>query len=207
MPFQILRALLRLMPSEPRVVGFMVDYEPAMWRALRELFHNATIKCCIFHLTQTVWRQVQQLGLQTAYNEKKDTHSFIIYICEHFLVGNAVKHNLLKTFFVMSKSMPSMFFVLEDLWHFHFYQQSTLCACSTNWVKNFMEFWINGCTVCITTSEPRGLTVTFCHHIHGRYIVKPSAQIMIWKVTGLLFRTVFVSVTHFIVIKYVVAIK
>ena len=76
---QTLQKVVGTLPDAPIVVGFMVDFESAMWRALREVFPDASIKGCVFHLTQAVWRKVQDLGLQTAYSEKKSTYNFVRY--------------------------------------------------------------------------------------------------------------------------------
>ena len=55
----------------------MVDYEAAIWQALKSVFPDASLKGCVFHFIQAIWKKVQEVGLQTAYNEKKETNSFI----------------------------------------------------------------------------------------------------------------------------------
>jgi len=55
----------------------MVDFEAAVWRAIQKLFPDAVIKGCVFHLTQAVWRKVQELGLQSAYTALKSVHKFV----------------------------------------------------------------------------------------------------------------------------------
>lgn len=55
----------------------MVDFESAMWKALGEVFPDSGVKGCVFHLTQAVWRKTQELGLQTAYNERKSVYNFV----------------------------------------------------------------------------------------------------------------------------------
>ena len=60
----------------------MVDYKAAVWRALRHVFPDTVVHGCVFYLTQAIWRKVQQVGLQTAYIERRRTHTLILYaIC------------------------------------------------------------------------------------------------------------------------------
>jgi transposase-like protein len=74
---QVLQALVGCLPKKLEVVGFMIDFEAAIWTALREVFTKATVKGCVFHLAQSVWRKVQDYGLQIAYNAKKKVHRFV----------------------------------------------------------------------------------------------------------------------------------
>ena len=76
---QVLRGLLQILPSEPSVAAFMVDFEAALWRALTVEFPDASIKGCTFHYSQAIWRKVQEIGLQKAYMEKRRVHKFIRY--------------------------------------------------------------------------------------------------------------------------------
>ena len=82
--FQTIKALLRCM-SGHRVMSFMIDSETTMWQALGRLFPDAVIKGCVFHLSQTVWRKVLNLGLSNAYKERKRVHSFIRYVSLVFI--------------------------------------------------------------------------------------------------------------------------
>ncbi|KAI8502481.1 hypothetical protein Bbelb_200690 [Branchiostoma belcheri] len=56
--------------QEPRVEHFIVDVEDDMWGAMRSVFPNCTRKRCAFHLTQAIFKKIQNLGLQPAYYEK-----------------------------------------------------------------------------------------------------------------------------------------
>ena len=47
----------------------IVDFEMASINAFRKYFPHTTIKGCFFHLTQNIWRKVQELGLQSRYNQ------------------------------------------------------------------------------------------------------------------------------------------
>ena len=61
------------------------DFESAVWKASREVLLNAEVRGCVFHWRQAVWRHLQQLGLQTAYNT--DTVFTCTAVnCWHYLV-------------------------------------------------------------------------------------------------------------------------
>ena len=74
---QVLRAVLATLPGSPLVSSFMVDFETAMWKALAHVFPDLPVKGCVFHLTQAVWRKIQEVGLTTAYMERRRTHKFL----------------------------------------------------------------------------------------------------------------------------------
>ena len=69
----VLMALIDRLPVEEVVL----DYEAAMWKAVRQVIPDATIKGCAFHWGQAVRRKAQELGLQVAYQEGKDIFNFI----------------------------------------------------------------------------------------------------------------------------------
>jgi hypothetical protein len=45
----------------------MVDFEAAAISAFRQRFSCAALKGCFYHLAQSIWRRVQEAGLQTRY--------------------------------------------------------------------------------------------------------------------------------------------
>lgn len=67
--FQALKAyaLEYDIPLNPRVI--MTDFEMAVINSVKEEFPDAQHKCCLFHLGQNVWRQIQQNGLQSKYGQ------------------------------------------------------------------------------------------------------------------------------------------
>jgi len=48
----------------------MYDFELAILNAAAETFPTSTIRCCFFHLGQSVYRKVQSEGLQAQYNDR-----------------------------------------------------------------------------------------------------------------------------------------
>lgn len=46
-----------------------IDFEPAIHSAAAEVFPNAKISGCRFHLGQSWWRKIQSLGLTKLYND------------------------------------------------------------------------------------------------------------------------------------------
>ena len=73
---KVLKKLLEIIPAT-RVQRITVDFEQAIWRAFHNVMSNIEVKGRTFHWTQTVWRKVQELGLQTAYTNDKATNSYI----------------------------------------------------------------------------------------------------------------------------------
>ena len=53
-----------MLPVQPSVERFVADFEVGIWQDLRYVFDNPDIRGCVFHWSQALWRQVQQLGLQ-----------------------------------------------------------------------------------------------------------------------------------------------
>lgn len=55
---QVLKTILDLLPIAPDVQQVTLDFEMAMWAALRIILPNVEIKGCVFHWTQAIWRKV-----------------------------------------------------------------------------------------------------------------------------------------------------
>lgn len=50
----------------------MSDFELAIINACQEVFLDVALSACFFHLCQSMYRKIQELGLQTAYNNEDD---------------------------------------------------------------------------------------------------------------------------------------
>jgi len=58
------------------VKNIVMDFEHAVWKSVKEIFPNVHIQGCLFHWTQSLYRKIQDIGLQTFYHEKKDVFLF-----------------------------------------------------------------------------------------------------------------------------------
>lgn len=68
---EVLHTLLALEPAiNPTDV--MVDFELAAINAIRGNFPLAEVHGCHFHFSQSIWRHIQGVGLQTKYNDDED---------------------------------------------------------------------------------------------------------------------------------------
>ncbi|XP_076082318.1 uncharacterized protein LOC143053402 [Mytilus galloprovincialis] len=47
-----------------------------MWKGIRLVLPGVTIKGCVFHFNQALWRRLQKLGLAFSYNRRGDVFSF-----------------------------------------------------------------------------------------------------------------------------------
>lgn len=84
---QVLKSVIEVLPETPHVTGVLVDFEAAMWRALKSVLPDVHVKGCSFHFSQAVWRKVQEIGLQVAYRQNDDIHKVIRYVNHKYLRG------------------------------------------------------------------------------------------------------------------------
>ncbi|KAK3741180.1 hypothetical protein QZH41_012629, partial [Actinostola sp. cb2023] len=73
----VLKAILDVLPDQPSVDRVVLDFEKAMWAAVRSVLPGVTLMGCAFHWTQALWRKVQELGLAMAYCHDDGLHRFI----------------------------------------------------------------------------------------------------------------------------------
>ena len=62
--------------SDYKLQEVVMDFEVGMWGGIRLAFKRISIKGC-FSLGSGVWRHIQRMGLQEAYNKDEGTHTFL----------------------------------------------------------------------------------------------------------------------------------
>lgn len=63
---------------EPEVI--FVDFEKAIHNAILEVWTQVNIQGCRFHLGQSWWRKIQQIGLTTEYSKNDEIGRYLTYI-------------------------------------------------------------------------------------------------------------------------------
>ncbi|XP_033759180.1 uncharacterized protein LOC117341440 [Pecten maximus] len=95
--YEVLRSIDRQLPDEIRLELCVVDFEAAVWQAIRQRYPDCRIQGCAFHWSQAVFRKVQELGLQTAYNERGDVYDFIRQVmCLPFLPSEQIVETFMR---------------------------------------------------------------------------------------------------------------
>ena len=91
----VFRTILEILPNPPSVVKVVADFEAATWLSLRVVLPNVEVKGCLFHFTQAVFRKIQSLGLQRAYNVDAGT----LALCKNFMALPLLPHEHIHTVF------------------------------------------------------------------------------------------------------------
>ena len=55
----------------------LFDYEKAAMNSAENVFAGITVTCCFFHLSQNIWRRIQENGLQPLYRNDPDFAKFM----------------------------------------------------------------------------------------------------------------------------------
>ena len=58
----------------------IIDFEKAVINSFQHVWQSTIVKCCFFHLTQSIWRKVQAEGLQANYNNDEELALKIRYL-------------------------------------------------------------------------------------------------------------------------------
>ena len=73
----VLTVIKENLPHDFKVQGAMIDFEVAVWTAIREVFPTIHIFGCSFHWGQAVWRKIQDLGLAIHYRKNRMVRKFL----------------------------------------------------------------------------------------------------------------------------------
>lgn len=57
---EVFQELLNCLSNEISVQHITIDFERALWKVLPEVLPHATVKGCVFHWTQALWRKVSK---------------------------------------------------------------------------------------------------------------------------------------------------
>jgi hypothetical protein len=100
----VLRELRRLVPlAAPRTV--LVDFERAAMNAFRVAFPDATVTGCYFHLTQSVIRKVQEIGLKVQYEGDNEVRGFVRCLAALAFVP---PEDVVEAFELVAETMPDV---------------------------------------------------------------------------------------------------
>ena len=76
--FTAIQRRMHLLNVVPIVTDITVDFEQAAYDAVRQVFgQQLNIHGCFFHLTQSTWRNLVDLGLRQLYDNDYDTKRFV----------------------------------------------------------------------------------------------------------------------------------
>ncbi|XP_035692859.1 uncharacterized protein LOC118427277 [Branchiostoma floridae] len=73
----VLTELKKALPREIELEEGVTDFEVGLCQAFQEVFQGTRMKGCAFHWCQAIWRKVQELGLQRAYNNDHRVYSWV----------------------------------------------------------------------------------------------------------------------------------
>ena len=63
----VFQTLSDLLGTPVPVEEMVLDFELSLWKSIKICFPDVTVKGCAFHWSQSVWRRIQQVGLQSSY--------------------------------------------------------------------------------------------------------------------------------------------
>ena len=85
----VLESVLAILENRPRVSKITLDFEKAIWNALRQVLPNVNLMECSFHFTQALWRKGSTVEFittrqrrETVYHAKLAPISIGVYTSE-----------------------------------------------------------------------------------------------------------------------------
>ena len=70
---KVFRSLKKLAPNM-KVEEIVSDFERGLWKAVRRVFPDVSMRGCAFHFTQSVFKRIKRLGLSGSYKRNKAVH-------------------------------------------------------------------------------------------------------------------------------------
>ncbi|CAF3438922.1 unnamed protein product [Rotaria socialis] len=75
--YKRLKKIAKQMQMEWKMTQCMMDFERAVMNSFQEAFSNIDLKCCWYHLVQSLWRKIQKLGLTVPYETDPLVNSWL----------------------------------------------------------------------------------------------------------------------------------
>lgn len=70
----VFRELNSIFQTPATVQDMVLDFELSLWKAIQEVYPGVRMRGCAFHWTQSVYRKIQGVGLQTHYMQDVPVH-------------------------------------------------------------------------------------------------------------------------------------
>lgn len=86
---RLFQVVIDLLQGQGNVCRAMMDYEAAIWKALREVFPLVEGQGCAFHFTQALYRKAKELHLSRAYDVDEGTRLLL----QQFMCLCLLPHN------------------------------------------------------------------------------------------------------------------
>ncbi|XP_068237065.1 uncharacterized protein [Palaemon carinicauda] len=113
------RALLQIqcIDNEIAPVSISCDYEKAFHNAFLSVFNNAEVLGCFFHLSQAVWRKIQDLGLNDLYCGSEEVRKYTkMLVALAFVPPNEIVNVFELLQDVVPDELDDLVLYFEDTW-------------------------------------------------------------------------------------------
>lgn len=112
------RDRLQQLTGSLNVQRISLDFEQAVWQACRSVFPSCRLHGCFFHWCQSVWRKVQEIGLQSEYSNDPTAkrvirHLFGLPFLPHALIPRTFR---LLCYDANTSKLRSLFRYVQRTW-------------------------------------------------------------------------------------------